>query len=116
MEKNLIIFFVGLTIIGIVLYNGISSFESHKHFEERNQLCIVVTEQLRMGVNENSTCSDYYCYYAPYAPPAGYENRTETLCVCDCMLRDGTIFSTQVLSASNITTFAGLTNTMKGSH
>jgi hypothetical protein len=103
--SNLIIFFVGLCIIGVVLFNGVSSFKLQKHFEDRNNICIVITGQLKSNITGNSTCSDYYCYYAPYAPPVGYENKTETLCICDCKLRDGTIFSTQVLNVKgNITT------------
>lgn len=63
-------------------------------------MCQILTLSLKDQVSENSTCIDYYCYYAPYAAPSPeLQNKTTTLCVCECKQRNGTILTVQVLSA-----------------
>ena len=99
-SMNVILVFVVLIVSTVVLYNVVTTNNAQKDIEERNNVCIMLTEQLNSNLNNSDFCVDYHCYYAPYAPPEGYEGNTETLCICDCATHNGTITTTQVLNPS----------------
>lgn len=99
---KVVIMFVIVSFVMVLLYNIASEIKAQNDFEKRNELCISITSELKQSATENSTCVDYFCYYARYAPPPGYENLTETLCVCDCRTVNGTISSAQILSSSKL--------------
>jgi hypothetical protein len=92
-----IIYFAGIVIAMIILFNVVTYVKARNNFEDRNALCIQITDELNKNINESSTCVDYYCYYARYSPPEGMEI-TETLCICDCRTDNGTIVSSQILN------------------
>jgi len=98
-STKVVVFFLITSLIMVFLFNAVSDFKTKSDFDQRNELCIVIAEEMKRTVNESSSCTDYYCYYARYAPPAGYESQTETLCICDCKTLNGTIISTQILEA-----------------
>jgi len=98
-STKVVIFFLITSLIMVFLYNTVSDFKAKSDFDDHNELCIVIAEEMNRTVNESSSCIDYYCYYARYAPPAGYEAKTETMCICDCKTMNGTIISTQILEA-----------------
>ncbi|MDD5182296.1 MAG: hypothetical protein PHC66_03940 [Candidatus Nanoarchaeia archaeon] len=99
---KIVIFFAITTMVMIILYNIASDTKLKNSFDKRNELCAVITNELKNEIDANTTnatCTDYYCYYASYAPPEGYENKTETLCICDCRTPEGDILTSQILSA-----------------
>lgn len=99
---KIVIFFVITSMVMILLYNFASDTKLKNSSENRNELCAVITHELKNGINlsdTNTTCVDYYCYYASYAPPEGYENATETMCICECRTPSGDILTSQILSA-----------------
>lgn len=79
------------------LYYTLTTVQANKQRENYDKLCAFMTDELNNNINENTTCTEYYCYYKPYAPPEGYET-TQTLCACDCKLENGEIVSIQVLT------------------
>jgi hypothetical protein len=93
--------FLIMSLITVLLYNVVYDFKNKQIFDEQNGLCITITNEMKKTMDENSSCIDYYCYYARYAPPPGYENKTDTLCVCDCKTKNNTIVTTQVLSSGS---------------
>jgi hypothetical protein len=96
---KLIIFFAVIILVSIVAFNLVSEQKTINYLNQKNKMCETITTSLREEITSNSTCIDYYCYYAPYAPPDGtLQNKTTTLCVCDCKLRNGTIITVQILS------------------
>lgn len=99
MVEKIIIFFIVIGIVSIASYNLVLNLKITNVLYERNKMCGIITDSLKEQITENSTCTDYYCYYAPYAPPAGsLSNLTTTLCICDCKTRNGTIVAIQILS------------------
>ena len=97
--ERIILFFLVVILISIAVFNYASNQRTVTFLNEHNKMCQVITASLKEQVNENSTCIDYYCYYAPYAPPEGIlQNRTTTLCVCDCRLKDLSVVTLQILS------------------
>jgi hypothetical protein len=102
--EKIIIFFVVVCLVSVVSYNVVMNNKVTKYLYDRNKLCEQLTTSLKEQMTENSTCIDYYCYYAPYAPPEGsLGNKTTTLCICDCKLMNGTIATVQILSATPTT-------------
>jgi len=95
------IVFLIICLVMVLFYNLVSDLKNKETFDKQNELCITITNEMKRTIDENSTCTDYYCYYARYTPPAGYENITSTLCICDCKTQDNTIVTTQVLSSGN---------------
>ena len=99
MVEKIIIFFIVICIISFASYNFVLNQKVSSFLNDRNKMCSIITGSLKEQVDENSTCVDYYCYYAPYSPPEGdLSNLTTTLCVCDCKQAVGTIISIQILS------------------
>lgn len=99
MVEKIIIFFIVIGIISFASYNFVLNQKVSSFLDDRNRMCSIITNSLKEQVSENSTCIDYYCYYAPYSPPAGnLSNLTTTLCVCDCKMADGSIKAIQILS------------------
>lgn len=92
------IVFVIICFVMVLLYNVTSEIRTQTSFDQKNELCIAITGELNKNTNESESCTAYYCYYARYTPPEGYQNITETMCICDCKTPNGTILSTQVLS------------------
>ena len=95
------IFFGIMILFFLVAYNFIVKEKTIDYYDNRNKLCFEIANELNKNINDtidNVTCIDYYCYYAPYKPPTGLEDTTETLCICDCKTENGTIISTQVLN------------------
>jgi len=105
MEK-VIIFFVIVILVCLVWYNYASQSKSQNDYFIKNDLCIQITQNMK-ATNESQSCVDYYCYYAPYAPPKEFGNQTETLCVCECKLVNGTINTVQVLGYNPTYTKSG---------
>lgn len=97
-NKNMFIVLVGIILITIAIFNVYSDAQQKSYIEERNSICITISDAMNNNVTEDSVCKDYYCYFAPYAPPAGLENKTETLCICDCNLVNGSTTSAQILT------------------
>jgi len=98
--EKMIIFFAVVIILSIIAFNYVSNQKVSNFYYEHNKMCEMLTTSLKEEVNENSTCIDYYCYYAPYTPPEGaLQNKTTTLCICDCRTRNGTVATIQILSA-----------------
>jgi len=97
--EKLLIFFIAIVLISIVAFNLVSEQKTINYLNQRNKMCETITISLNEEVTSNSTCVNYYCYYAPYAPPSGeLQNKTTTLCICDCKMRNGTITTVQILS------------------
>lgn len=99
---RVIIYFAATVLVMVVLFHAIADLNEKRKFDAKNELCIQITQEMNRNVNESTSCKDYYCYYARYAPPEGYEQKTETLCICDCSTLNGTIVSTQILSVTNL--------------
>ena len=99
MIEKIMIFFIVICIISFASYNLVLNQKVSSFLYDRNKMCSIITNSLKEQISENSTCVDYYCYYAPYSPPEGdLSNLTTTLCVCDCKQKDGVIRSIQILS------------------
>ena len=98
LEKLLIVGFV-LFAFFMISYNLTMVSKTGMFLDNMNSLCGVMTEELRAGIDEDSKCVDYYCYYAPYSPPEGYEDKTTSLCACKCRLASGKVLTSQILGA-----------------
>ena len=97
--EKLALFFIVIILISIAAYNYVLNQKTLNFLYEHNKMCEAITTNLKEQVNENSTCIDYYCYYAPYAPPEGtLQNKTTTLCICDCRLSNLSVITIQILS------------------
>ena len=95
--EKIFVAIVGIVLIGVLLFSITSEVNVKKNFEMRNSLCVSITEEMNRNINStNSTCVDYYCYYAPYSSPDGMEH-TETLCICECRKADGSVIKSQIL-------------------
>ncbi len=98
--SKIIIVMVVLVLAFNVSYKLALESKTGRYLTNMNTLCGMMTEELRNKIDSDSPCVDYYCYYAPYKPPEGYEDKTSTLCICECRLSNGTIMTTQVLGVT----------------
>ena len=92
-----VIFFVVLIASSVLLYHVFITFKQQKEIERLNGICSSMTDYVNSQVTENTSYTSCYCYYEPYAPPKNMSN-TQTLCVCDCKLREGGTAKIQVLA------------------
>lgn len=95
-------FFIVSIAVAVIVYNAYTSVLVTNYLANRNEMCALITDSLKEQINETSACIDYYCYYAPYAPPSGeLQDRTSTVCVCDCRQRDNTVITVQILGVNS---------------
>ena len=92
-----VIFASVLIISSIVLYHMFMSARIYEESKRLNKICSAMTDNINSKVDENSSYTSCYCYYEPYAPPPNME-KTRTLCVCDCKLKEGGMTKIQVLT------------------
>ena len=92
---------LGLCLLFVVSYKLTSTAKTGRFMTNMNNVCGIMTDELRNNAGDDTACIDYYCYYAPYSPPEGYEDSTSTLCVCKCRKPTGEVTTHQVLGTKS---------------
>lgn len=87
---------VFVLIVGVVLFSY-AYFGFQRFAEERSALCKSLTPELNQYFANNSTVDQCDCYFEPNKTGVQeLDQRTEPLCTCDCLTKNGTSFKVAI--------------------